>query len=676
MKTSSLNRIRKNSIAIRRGACFLAMLISVILVGCKSETTMSTPTATPTASPAAASSELWHWTMEDGWRQRAVDGETILEGTGHSWATLEEDAWTDVVLSAQVKVTSGTVHINIRRSESEAGLSRYFIGVNQTSLYLDKQVGEDFTDLAVKQIELDDGWHAIEIKACGALINVSLDGVLYIVYEDEAPLIGSGVALETLEDSSVQLRALSIIKAEAGDLTAPSIEDTTLRKEEEARASFSPDETHEGDLVLNGSEELTIENEQYLQLGNVYLNDQTKLIIRDSTFMLGRGDVPTVHVYINVAQGATLLIERSIIIEKAEEGAGMLIVIRNHGTTSIADSPTEIHLLEQYEGAVGIRNSELINEIGGLLQVSGGSTTVVDSTLGAFGFSVPADASLTLDGLHSGVYLEKWNLQDWLPEAGYSIAIERSTILEDNLEPGLYERGWLLFPDENSRVRLSNSEMRKVFFDVSNETAEFENLRINEPASLMYKDIALDNVTVTGQWPITIYNSNVTIRNSNYLFLQPGGTSNLTLIDSHIIEFIPREFYGTISFENGTWTNAGEIIGGEDYHSSGNDFTITGSLTIEPEVRQNLQWKNARVTREYTAVVTDQNGNPVSGLTVTIGGQSCTTDEKGEVVFRIIFDETNYNQPTELTISKQSQTLYQEDIDFFTTTPIQITIQE
>ena len=264
----------------------------------------------------------------------------------------------------------------------------------------------------------------------------------------------------------------------------------------------------------------------------------------------------------------------------------------------------------------------------------------------------------------------------WLPEAGYSIAIERSTILEDNLEPGPYERGWLLFPDENSRVRLSNSEMRKVFFDVSNETAEFENLRINEPASLMYKDIALDNVTVTGQWPITIYNSNVTIRNSNYLFLQPGGTSNLTLIDSHIIEFIPREFYGTISFENGTWTNAGEIIGGEDYHSSGNDFTITGSLTIEPEVRQNLQWKNARVTREYTAVVTDQNGNPVSGLTVTIGGQSCTTDEKGEVVFRIIFDETNYNQPTELTISKQSQTLYQEDIDFFTTTPIQITIQE
>ena len=676
MKTSDQCLLLKSKTLLRRIACFLAVLFATALIGCKNETTIPSATTLPTASPTAAPSESLHWILEDGWRQSTIEGETVLEGIGHSWATLEEDAWTNVALSAHVKITSGTMHLNVRRSESEAGLSRYFIGVNQTSLYLDKQVGEDFTDLAVKQIELDDGWHAIEIKACGALINVSLDGVLYIVYEDEAPLSGSGVALETLEDSSVQLRALSITQAEANDLTAPSIEEKTLRKEEEARNAFLPDETHEGDLILSGSEELTIENEQYLQLGNVYLNDQSKLIIRDATFMLGRGDVPTVHVYINIAQGATLLIERSTIIEKAEEGAGMLIVIRNHGITSVIDSPTEIHLLEQYEGSVEIQNSQLINEIGGLLQVSGGSTTVTDSTLGALGFSVPADASLTLEDLHSGVYLENWNLQDWLPEAGYSIAIQRSTILEDNLEPGPFERGWLLFPDEHSQVRLSNSEMRKVFFEVSNETAEFDNLKINEPVSLKYKDIVLENVTVTGQWPFTIENSNVTIRDSNYLFLQPSGTSNLTLIDSHVVEFIPREFYGTISFENGSWTNAGEIIGGEDYHSSSNDFTIKGSLSISPELRQNLQWKDARVTREFTAQIFNQSGSPVPGLVVSINGQNYSTDENGNVVFSLVFDETNYNQPTALTITKQSQILYQEDIDFFTATPIQITVQK
>jgi hypothetical protein len=183
MKTGGL-RVICNNTAVRRIACFLAAFFAVALIGCKNETTIPSATTMPAASPTATPSETWHWTLEDGWRQSTIDGETVLEGKGHSGATLAEDAWTNVALSAQVKITWGTLPLNVRRSESEAGPSRYFIGVNQTSLYLDKQVGEDFTDLVVKQIALDDGWHAIEIKACGALINVSVDGVLYIVYED------------------------------------------------------------------------------------------------------------------------------------------------------------------------------------------------------------------------------------------------------------------------------------------------------------------------------------------------------------------------------------------------------------------------------------------------------------------------------------------------------------
>ncbi|MPM59086.1 hypothetical protein SDC9_105924 [bioreactor metagenome] len=52
------------------------------------------------------------------------------------------------------------------------------------------------------------------------------------------------------------------------------------------------------------------------------------------------------------------------------------------------------------------------------------------------------------------------------------------------------------------------------------------------------------------------------------------------------------------------------------------------------------------------------------------------TDESGTVVFSLIFDETNYNQPMQITLSKQNQVLFQNEIDFFTATPIQITIQE
>ena len=237
-------------------------------------------------------------------------------------AILEDAVSADCDVRLQCKIAEGGVHINFRRSVSETGLSRYFFGINGTELYLGKQRGEDFADLVHKQVELDDDWHELEIRVCGGLINIYVDQALLIAYEDEAPLEAGGVAFETLEDSRVWIRALEITPAAASEMVAPSIEDTALRMEQQARLSFAPDETHEGDLVLDGSEELIIENESYLQLGNVYLNGSSRLVIRDSTFMLGRGDVPTVHVYINVAEHAELVIERSTVIEQSLPDGG------------------------------------------------------------------------------------------------------------------------------------------------------------------------------------------------------------------------------------------------------------------------------------------------------------------------------------------------------------------
>lgn len=267
-------------------------------------------------------------------------------------------------------------------------------------------------------------------------------------------------------------------------------------------------------------------------------------------------------------------------------------------------------------------------------------------------------------------------MQNWISGAGYELTLEKTELLKDMLAPGPYERGWLFFPAPGSRVRLSDSELRKVFIDVNGETASFENLRIGMPSSLRYKDIVLEDITATGQWPFTIQDADVTIRNSDYLFLQPGGTSAVTLVDSHVVEFIPRDFYGEMIYENCTWTNAGEIIGGEAYHSSGNDFLMKGSLKIAPELREHLQWKDARVTREYTAVISDASGRPISGLTVEIDGKSYTTDANGEVVFRLVFDETNFGQPTQLTVTRLGAVLLEHVIDFFSETPIAIVIRE
>jgi len=435
---------------------------------------------------------------------------------------------------------------------------------------------------------------------------------------------------------------------------------------------------HYGDLMIEGTEIKIIEDVKYFQQGNIYVNDEARLVIRNSQLMMGRGEVPTVHLYIFVDSAADFEIENSLIFPQPGSG---LVCVFNHGTVSIKDSPTSIHYFDMSQGAQLImRNSTMVFKIGGLLQVCGGDIKLIDSTIGALGLRVPANAHLDISGLESGAYFESWDVHEMIPEADYNLVLERTHILKDDftgeLEHGPYERGWLFFLDPNAHVRISDSELRKVFIDLINENVSFENLRVGIPSSLKYRDIELTDVIIMGQWPFTITNSNVTISNSNYLFLQPSGQSAVSLINSHMCEFIPRDFFGTMIFENGLWTIAGEIIGGVPYHSMENDFTIKGSLKIGEDVRENLQWKDAQVTREYDVIVSDENGNPIQGVLFKIDDKTFVSDNAGKAKFNLIFNELNYIEPKNLEVFEGENLITQKEIDFFTETPIVIELEK
>jgi hypothetical protein len=329
------------------------------------------------------------------------------------------------------------------------------------------------------------------------------------------------------------------------------------------------------------------------------------------------------------------------------------------------------------DGAIlDMQDSEMIYEIGGLLQVTGGSTRVSNSTIGALGIRVPNGAHLDASGLQSGTFFEHWNVQDMIPEANYELTLDDVTLLKDDFtgeyQHGPYERGWIFFLDPDSHVRLSDSELRKVFLEVNNDSVEFKDLRIGEPSDLQYRDILLEDVVVEGEWPFTINDSNVTFINSNYLFLQPGGASTVELIDSHMVEFIPRNFYGIMKFTHAEWTNAGEILGEVDYHSMGNNFTMTGSLKISADVRDHLQWKDAQVTRVYEVFLFDSNGAPINRGVIKIEGREYATDENGKTEFSFVFNDDNYNQPVLVEAWNSGNLVSKIVFDFFTETPILI----
>jgi hypothetical protein len=434
---------------------------------------------------------------------------------------------------------------------------------------------------------------------------------------------------------------------------------------------------HEGDLVINGNETFLIENVKFFQKGNIYVHDTATLNIKGSEVMFSRGNVPTIHVYIFVDPSATLIIDNSTIYPQPGEG---LVCVMNQGQATITNSPTSIHYFDMSAGArLTMANSELIYDIGGLLQVTGGTTNVSDSTIGALGLNVPAGAHLNVTGLQSGVYFDSWDVHDMIPEANYDLILNRTTILKDDftgeLEHGPYERGWIFFLDRDAHVRISDSELRKIFLDIRNESSvAFRNLRVEVPTSLTYRDIVLTNVMVKGEWPLTITDSEVSITDSDYLFVQPSGSSTVKLINSHMVEFIPRDFMGTMIFENGLWTTAGEIIGGVPYHSLVNNFAIKGSLKIAAEVRNNLQWKDAQVTREFEVIVKDPLGNPVRGVTIKVANQVKITDDTGMTTLNIVFDETNYKQPIVMEAWQLEKFKTQKEIDFFTETPVLLEI--
>jgi len=441
--------------------------------------------------------------------------------------------------------------------------------------------------------------------------------------------------------------------------------------------SFVPDVTHSGDLVVEGKQTVTIEDVKYFQQGNIYVNDEAKLVVRGSQLMIGRGEVPTIHVYIFVGPEASLEIEDSVVFP---EPTGLtLVVIQSSGTISITNSPTSIHLLEVYEGSQAtITDSRVVFKIGGLIQVSGGDTRISNSIVGALGISIPAGSRGEAVGLKSGVYLESWDIHRDLgiTDIPYDLTLEKTYVLKDTLPPGPYERGWILFIDPQAQVRVSHSELRKVFLSFQDEKITLEDLKIGIPSSLDYETVELDDVTVTGEWGIDMQSANIadaTIRNSDFLFVQISGQATLNLIDSDMVEFIPRDFYGIVVCENVTWHNAGEIIGGKPYHSMGNDFTIKGSLTISPELRDHLQWHMAQVTREYEVQVAGESGEPIRG-TIRIAGKTFPTDDAGKAVFSLLFTDEDYLRSRELEVVRQYETIASREVDFFSQTPIRIEV--
>ena len=119
-----------------------------------------------------------NWDLAEGWHLEKIGDNTILKGRGHSWAVLQDRVWDNYAFEAEFKLIEGRIHFNYRTTSAEN--IRYLVGVSRGSIYLEKETEGKFYEITQAPLNLDEGWHEIEIIGYGNAINVYLDDSLLI----------------------------------------------------------------------------------------------------------------------------------------------------------------------------------------------------------------------------------------------------------------------------------------------------------------------------------------------------------------------------------------------------------------------------------------------------------------------------------------------------------------
>jgi len=157
------------------------------------------------------------------WSTKTEGSNTVFRGIGHNWSSLKGKEWDNYILRVKFKVVRGTIHFNYRLTEEEEP-ERYFVSVDNKTLSLSKQRGKTFDTLTEPSVNitLTTGWHNLEIRGYGNIINVYLDNKLLVKYKDtNNPLLSGGIGFETLQDSEFLLDDVEIKIVAQGDVVYP-----------------------------------------------------------------------------------------------------------------------------------------------------------------------------------------------------------------------------------------------------------------------------------------------------------------------------------------------------------------------------------------------------------------------------------------------------------------------
>jgi len=435
--------------------------------------------------------------------------------------------------------------------------------------------------------------------------------------------------------------------------------------------------THEGNLVISGTQTFIIENCTYIQTGNIGVRDSGTLVIRDSVFIVNQTYWGQFEITID--DHGSLVVESSQL-----ESSSRMFGVWANGYASIVvrdDSASDYQWL-----IFGSSYLRVINSTTNWVWVGDSSrTSILNSSINLISFTLIEPSTFTIQDLKPQ-YFVSWKLN---ATSSLDLEVEDTTV-----------KGWDLSIWGNAMVTVADSELNVHLgfhdYDQISPVVTLDgikpgfygiwDLHNNQSVQNVGYDLTLKNTTVDF-WQISVWDNakanivnsvahvhsdgeaKVDVENSTIQHLHVREDAEVTVINSAITGILTIRYYHGNLILNNTLISIG------DYNIVDSDFDIWGDFNGSDLNKAGASWSSSNVTRSFNLVVRDVTHLPIDNTSLAIFDKSDVlvwngaTDSLGQADFNLTFTDSNHTDTLRLEAAKDNLSAT-ESISFFSDTPV------
>jgi hypothetical protein len=426
-----------------------------------------------------------------------------------------------------------------------------------------------------------------------------------------------------------------------------------------AAAAELPSQHHTGDLSVNRGKTVTIEGVDYIQDGNIYVEDGGTLILRDASLTMA-GQYSGEHgLYV---RGEGKLEMNDVHVSSSYE---CIVYLNDHAAASLT-RVEGFDLVLHDNSTANVEYSNLPNVI-----IGGGAVGALSFSTVSYLVRLEIDtpAAVTLRGLAPQQY----------ENASVPLGVGAGSLHFSLTMRDTYVAGWMVDVAVGAHVTVEDSQLAVMHMDAgANAQGTVTGLKLGlqanwDSASLGVRNflsrVQLKNTTITDQWGFYVGAGSDLVISDSLVGLNLCGQVHVRLENSAVPWFCMTNSTGDIELNRSPLPS--HMVFLDSSASFGGDATASPNTVLE--------WSSSSVTRQYTVHVVDSKGHAVPNAPVLVRDTSGTTvlervtDAVGDVQLGITFTDDTYRSHWAVSIPGH---IVGQTLTFLTPSPLRLVVTD